>query len=80
MPADRIRPLVTLGFYGTGTLAPSTGVLVSVGGNTMDLVAGVDPITEFLQLDPDGLYRFRIFERFIVRVKDRTGIVRLEFR
>jgi uncharacterized linocin/CFP29 family protein len=80
MPADRITPLVTLGFYGTGTLPPSTGVLVSVGGNTMDLVAAVDPITEFLQVDDKGLYRFRVFERFALRVKDKTAIVRLEFR
>ncbi len=80
MPADRIKPLVTLGFYGTGTLRPSTGVLVSVGGNSMDLVAGVDPTTEFLQVDNDGLYRFRVFERIAVRVKDKTAIVRLEFQ
>jgi uncharacterized linocin/CFP29 family protein len=80
MPADRIRPLVTLGFYGTGALRPGTGLLVSVGGNSLDLVAGVDPMTEFLQIDDNGLYRFRVFERFVVRVKDRTAIVRLEFK
>src|SRR5262249_48649691 len=27
MPADRIKPLVPLGFYGAGTLPPSTGLL-----------------------------------------------------
>ena len=80
MPADRIKPLVTLGLFGTGALRPSTGVLVSVGGNSIDLVAAVDPITEFLQVDVDGLYRFRVFERFAVRVKDNTAIVRLEFQ
>jgi uncharacterized linocin/CFP29 family protein len=80
MPADRIRPLVPLGFHGAGTLPASTGVMVSVGGNTMDLVAGVDPITEFLEVNDDGLYRFRVFERFAVRLKDKTAIVRLEFQ
>jgi uncharacterized linocin/CFP29 family protein len=79
MPADRIRPLVPLGFYGTGTLPPSTGVLVSVGGNSVDLVAGVDPVTEFKQVDNDGIYRFQVFERFALRVKDRTAIVRFQF-
>ena len=79
MPADRIKPLVPLGFFGTGTLPPGTGVMVSVGGNTMDLVASVDPVTEFLQLDPGGTFRFKVFERFALRVKDRTAIVRLQF-
>jgi len=80
MPADRIKPLVPLGFYGTGTLPPSTGVLVSVGGNAMDLVASVDPVTEFLQVDPDGTYRFKVYERFALRVKDKTAIVRFQFQ
>lgn len=80
MTADRIKPLVTLGYYGTGALRPSTGIVLSAGGESVDLVAGVDPITEFLQIDADGLYRFRVFERFAVRIKDRAAIVRLEFK
>jgi uncharacterized linocin/CFP29 family protein len=79
MPADRIRPLVTLGLFGTGALPESTGVMVSVGGNSMDLVVGIEPTTEFLQQDPDGFYRFRVFERFALRVKDKTAIVALKF-
>ena len=80
MPADRIQPLVSLGFYGSGTVPPLSGVLVSVGGNTMDWIASVDPITEFLQVDPDGMFRFKVYERFVLRVKDTTAIVRFEFK
>jgi uncharacterized linocin/CFP29 family protein len=80
MPADRIKPLVSLGLFGTGALPPATGVMVSVGGNTMDLVASVDPVTEFLQLGADGIFRFKVFERFTLRVKDKTAIVRLNFK
>lgn len=80
MPADRIKPLVPLGFFGTGTLPPSSGVMVSIGGNTMDLVSSVNPITEFLQLDPNGIFRFKVFERFALRIKDGTAIVRLDFK
>ncbi len=32
LPADRIQPLVTAGFYGTGALPDLTGVLLSLGG------------------------------------------------
>jgi uncharacterized linocin/CFP29 family protein len=80
LTADCIKPMASLGFYGTATLPPLRGVLVSVGGNTMDLVSSVNPITEFLQIDPDGGYRFKVFERVALRVKDKTAIVRLEFK
>jgi uncharacterized linocin/CFP29 family protein len=80
LPADSIKPMVSLGFYGTATIPPLSGVLASVGGNTMDLVSSFNPATEFLQIDPDGAYRFKVFERFALRVKDKTAIVRFEFR
>ncbi len=80
MPADRIKPLVTAGFYGTGTLPPLTGLLVSLGGNTMDIVVGMDVMTTFLQQDPDGRYRFRVYERFALRLKDSTAIMKLAFQ
>jgi uncharacterized linocin/CFP29 family protein len=78
-PADRIRPLVTVGFVGLGTLPKSTGVLFSIGGNTVDLVLASEPTTTFTQVDEQGLFHFRVAERFCLRVKDRTAIVRLRF-
>jgi uncharacterized linocin/CFP29 family protein len=79
VPADQIRQLASLGMFGTGALLPSTGVVVSVGGNSMDLVVGMEPTTEVLQQDGQGLYHFRVFERFVLRIKDKTAIVRLNF-
>ena len=79
MPADRIKPLVTEGFRGTGTLPELRGILVSLGGNTMDLVMGMDTTTAFLQEDTEGNYRFRVFERFALRLKDESSVIRLEF-
>ena len=78
-PADRIKPLVTQGFAGTGALPPHTGVLVSVGGNTVDLALASDAAVDFSQVDGDGLSRFRVSERFALRVKERAAIVRLRF-
>jgi len=95
--ADRIKPLVTAGFFGTGTLPPNPppapalpppggpapnpyyGVLVSTGGNTMDLVVGLEPICAFMQEDTNGNYRFRVLQRFALRVKDPTAIMILKF-
>jgi uncharacterized linocin/CFP29 family protein len=79
MPADRIKPLVMAGFHGTGTVPPLTGLLVSIGGNTMDLVVGMDVTVSFQQQDADGRYRLRVWERFALRRKDKTAIIRLNF-
>jgi hypothetical protein len=93
MPADRIKPLVTTTvdgssvchYYGTGTLdilagEDYRGLLISIGGNTMDLVVAQPPITEFLQKDLNGNSVFRVYERFAVREKDATAVIRLEFK
>ncbi|MBV9265623.1 MAG: encapsulin [Acidobacteriaceae bacterium] len=88
LTADRIKPLVSAGFFGTGTVppnpppapvAPYYGVLVSLGGNTMDLVVGLEPLVAFMQEDTDGNFRFRVLQRFALRVKDPTSIVILQF-
>jgi uncharacterized linocin/CFP29 family protein len=88
LTADRLKPLMTAGFFGTGTLPSnaleseprSFGLLVSLGGNTMDLVVGLDATTAFMQQDTDGAFRFRVVERFALRLKDITAVVRLEFQ
>jgi uncharacterized linocin/CFP29 family protein len=79
MPADRIRPLVTAGFYGTGTLPVFIGLLMSLGGNSMDLAVGIDATTAFLQEDTNRLDQFNVFERFTLRLKDKTAVIMLEF-
>lgn len=105
MPVDRIKPLMTEGFFGTGTVpgipasadpatqsvpglptdpaqpkVQSVGLVLSTGGNTMDLVIGQDPVAGFMQQDPDGNFRFRVLERFALRLKDSSAVIRLEFQ
>jgi len=78
-PADRIKPLVVQGFAGTGALPAQTGVLLSVGGNTVDLAIASDAAVDFSQVDGDGLSRFRVAERFTLRVKEKASVIRLRF-
>jgi uncharacterized linocin/CFP29 family protein len=80
MPADRIKPLVEKGFYGTGALPEKRALLLSQGGNTMDLTIGVDTTPEFMFLDNTGMYRFRVFERFALRLKNKQAVRRLVFK
>jgi uncharacterized linocin/CFP29 family protein len=79
-PADRIAPLVTQGLAKTNALPAGAGIVVSVGGNVIDLVIGVDPVGAITQVGADGLLHLRVFERFALRIKDPTALVRLRFR
>jgi uncharacterized linocin/CFP29 family protein len=56
-----------------------TGVVVSLGGNTMELTRGNDAALRFEQRDVNGNYRFRVMQRFALRLKDPTAVVLLEF-
>jgi hypothetical protein len=56
------------------------GSMVSLGGNAMDLVVGIEPTVAFEQQDVNGNYRFRVVERLALRLKDYTAIIRLEFQ
>jgi uncharacterized linocin/CFP29 family protein len=75
--SERIRGLVQ-GFFGTAALPENSGVLVSVGGDTVDLVVGADPAVAFVAIDGEDRFRFRAFERFALRVKDASACVRLK--
>jgi hypothetical protein len=61
-----------------------TGVLVSLSGNTMDHVRGrmeehQDVIVTFNQKDANEQYRFRVVQRFALRLKDPTAVIVLLF-
>lgn len=88
--ADRIKPLMTAGLFGTGTLPPYAragvalappyyGVMVSTGGNTLDMISGIEPMVAFQQEDTTGNFCFRVLQRFALRIKDPTAIVLLQF-
>lgn len=93
MPADRIKSLVAFKdinntvnemFYGTGTLpildGPiPTGLLVSLGGNTMDLVIKTPPTV--MQLPQENTFHpFQVTAQFAVRLKDVSSSIRFEFQ
>jgi uncharacterized linocin/CFP29 family protein len=92
--ADRVQPLVKAGLFGTDTINPAAGsppsfsppagspyygVLVSLGGDTMDLVVGLHATTVFMQQDLNQLWRFRVTERFAFRVLDPAAIQVFQF-
>lgn len=78
--ADRVKPLVEKGLYGTGTLPALTGILGSIGGNTMDRAVAVAAVTEFEQTDGRGRYLFRVYERAALRFKNTKSVIKFEFQ
>ena len=78
-PAGRLDTLANAGFFGTGSLPPRSGLLISLGGCTVDLVIGRPATVSFMQKDPRGKYCFRVWNRFALRLKDKTAFVRFEF-
>ena len=78
--ADRLTPLLSGGFYATGTLPDSTGLLVSLGGEPTSLYVGQDAITAYTQEDGDGNSRFRVFERVQLVARDHRAFVKLVFK
>ena len=94
--ADRVTPLVKAGLYVTGALPPYVsvpppsppapfappyfGVLVSVGGQLMDLVIGLRAQTVFMHRTcNESNWRFRVVTRFALRVTHLSAIVPLVF-
>jgi uncharacterized linocin/CFP29 family protein len=68
----------------SGVTVLFTGVLVSLGGNTMDLVRGSlhpehDAVISFESKDPNGDCHFRVVQRFALRLKDITAVALFEF-
>jgi uncharacterized linocin/CFP29 family protein len=77
--ADRLTPLLTGGFHGTGTLPDQTGLLVSLGGQPTTLFVGQDMITAYTQSDANGQTMLRVYERVQIIARDPTAIVKLTF-
>lgn len=76
--ADRIRPLVEGGFYGTGTLPENAGLLVALGGEPTSLYIGREAKTEFVTKE-GSRYLFRVVERVQFVSRDPRAFVLLDF-
>lgn len=77
LPADRIMGLLTgPGASSKGVLLRSgqmgrqTGIVTSMSSRDIDIVVGTPPKVQFLQVTQDARHLFRVYERFIVRIKD----------
>ena len=75
LPADRILPLLKGGpLLRCGQMDKNTGVVVSLAGNAIDIVVGTPPTVQFLQRTVDAKFVFRVYERFVLRIRDKENL------
>lgn len=79
LPQDRIIPFLDGGSLLRSTLVPEKeGVIVALGGAPVELVIATDMSLNFLQVTPDPMFVFRVFEKVVLRIKESSAIVRLK--
>jgi uncharacterized linocin/CFP29 family protein len=76
--AERIKPLVEGGFYGTGTLPEDQGLLVALGGEPTTIYVGREATTEFVRKEGSKFF-FRVVERIQFVARDPRAFVLLQF-
>jgi uncharacterized linocin/CFP29 family protein len=71
LPADRITPLLRGGpLLRAGRMDDRSGIVVSLAGNAVDIVVGTPPTIQFLQRTTEARFLFRVYERFVLRIRD----------
>jgi uncharacterized linocin/CFP29 family protein len=84
LPQDRIIPFLA----GGSLLRSSTldefngfsGVVVALGGTPVDLVVATDVCPQFVQLTPEPVFLFRVYEKMVLRIKEPEAIIQLYMR
>ncbi len=72
LPADRISPLLKGPLLRSGRMDAHTGVVVSLAGTAIDIVVGTPPTVQFLQRTHEARFLFRVYERFVLRIRDQV--------
>jgi uncharacterized linocin/CFP29 family protein len=73
LPADRIAPLLKGGpLLRSGQMDPDAGIVVSLAANAVDIVVGTPPTVQFLQRRENAKFLFRVYQRFVLRIRDEV--------
>ncbi len=75
LPRDRMEPILGMSLLRSSTLESNEVVVVALAGDPIDLVVATPPSVQFLNVTNDAKYLFRVYEKFVLRIKE-TGAVR----
>ena len=75
LPQDRIIPFLGGGpLLRSSTLPESSGVVVALGAAPVELVVATDVSLSFLQVTPEPEFVFRVYEKIVLRIKEKEAI------
>lgn len=70
LPKDRIEPMLGTQLLRSSTLESKQVLVVSLAGDPIDLVVATPPTVQFLNVSNEARYRFRVYEKFVLRIKE----------
>jgi hypothetical protein len=88
MPADRIKELLgpqsnrssARGWLlRSAQLEDYEGIVLSRADNEIDVVVATPPTAQLLNVTNEATYLFRVYEKFMLRIKDETAVQRFDF-
>ena len=80
LPQDRIIPFLGGGsLLRSSTLPRGCGVVVALGGAPVELVVATDVSLNFLQVTTDPMFVFRVYEKMVLRIKEKEAITALRW-
>lgn len=78
LPTDRLAEFLDgRRVMRSGTLPPTEGVIVSLASQPVELVLARDVDLTFLQVTLEPRYVLRVFERFVLRIKELDAVCRV---
>lgn len=69
--ADTIAPILNGPVVRSGQAFSSLGFVIPFPTDAVDIVVGTEPKVDFLQRTDKGRFLFRVYERFVLRLRDR---------
>lgn len=80
VPQDRVLPLLGGGSLLRSSALPNgNGVVVALGGAPIELVVATDMSLQFLQVTEEPRFAFRVFEKVVLRIKEKNAIAALSY-
>lgn len=74
LPKDRIEPLLGTQLLRSSILQDNQVIIVSLAGDPIDLVVATAPTVQFLNVSDEARYRFRVYEKFVLRIKEQGAV------
>jgi uncharacterized linocin/CFP29 family protein len=74
LPRDRMEPLLGTSLLRSSVLDSKQITIVGLAGDPIDLVVATPPTVQFLNVTDEAKYLFRVYEKFVLRIKEEGAV------